>query len=152
MKNWKFAKKVEGMTPKELRQRIQEGYDYKMPNIVAVPYVGEVNERVTYDYLELVAKCPMTGILDTYRVIIDYIPNKLLPELKSLKLYFLAFEDLPISHEHLGSKIYKEVSLALKPIGLLVRLLTKVRGGIYTTISKGDINVSSDLTIRKMEW
>jgi len=95
--------------------------------------------------------CPMTGILDTYRVIIDYIPGKYLPELKSLKFYFLSYENLPISHEHLCSKIYKEFSQTIKPKKLLVRLLTRNRGGIYTTVQLGDQSLATDLRMRSLD-
>ncbi|RKY30648.1 MAG: hypothetical protein DRP74_06550 [Candidatus Omnitrophota bacterium] len=150
-KQWDYKKKIENMTFKELKERIRDGYDYSMSPIQRVPYIGKSSNKVTYDYRELVAKCPMTGILDTYRVIIDYIPWKCLPELKSLKFYFLSYEDLPISHEHLCSKIYEDFSRTIKPKKLLVRLLTRNRGGIYTTVQLGDLSLATDLRMRSLD-
>jgi 7-cyano-7-deazaguanine reductase len=105
---------------------------------------------VTYDYPELVALCPMTGILDTYRVIIDFILKDFIPELKSLKMYFLDYKDLPISHEHICSKIKKEFEKNIQPEKICVRLFTSVRGGIYTTIKLGDDSIASSIKQRKV--
>ena len=43
---------------------------------------------------------------------------------------------LPISHEHLADKLYKELNYVLEPLTLKISLHTSVRGGIYTDIHK----------------
>lgn len=132
-KEFDFTKTIEEMSDKDLKQRIMDGYEHKMPEIRPVPYIG-VEQEVIYEYPELTALCPMTGIQDLYTITIEFIPDKLIPELKSLKQYFLAFRDLPISHEHLNSKIAEEFRKAIKPALLIVTLNVAVRGGIKTTV------------------
>ena len=61
---------------------------------------------------------------------------KKIPELKSLKFYYMDFKDLPISHEHLCDKIHNELKNSLNPKSIKTTLKTTVRGGIYTDIVK----------------
>lgn len=131
---WKFTDRIEDMTESELRERVTAAYETPMPKISAIPYIGNPDVTVRYVYKELVALCPMTGIQDLYEVIIDFVPDKYIPELKSLRYYYLAFRDLPISHEHLASKIEKEFSDAVKPTWINVKLFVAVRGGIKTIV------------------
>jgi len=142
-------KKIEEYSLQDWRKRIKEGYEKSMPCVTVVPYIGK-EEIVTYDFPELLGRCPVTNIVDFYRVIIDFIPNKLIPELKSLKFYFMAYSEVRISHEHLCSKIYKDFQQLIKPKKLLVRLLTNNRGGIYTTVQLGDLTIASDLKLREV--
>jgi len=133
MKTEKDTPKIEDVTDDEIRNIIQTAMDTKMPEIRLMPYLGEEQE-VTYDYPELVACCPMTGILDLYRVNIKYTPNNHIPELKSLKFYFLGYKNMRIGHEHLCSKITTDFREAVHPKSLEVNLDVAVRGGIKTDI------------------
>ena len=149
-KKWEFGKVMESMTGEQLRARIEEAYNWPMPKLAPIPYVGEKGIVVTYDNPELIGLCPVTGIADIYRVIIDFVPNEVVPELKSLKFYFMEYLGLPISHEHLCSKIYKEFNDQVKPAKLYVRLITNVRGGVYTTVELGDKGLLTDLKVREV--
>ena len=129
-----FGKVMESMKGAELRQRIQKAQDWPMDKLSLVPYVGVVDEFVEYRYPELTALCPVTGIQDLYEITISFTPDKWIPELKSLKFYFMGYRDLPISHEHLVAKIRKDFKDAVKPSSMSCQLVVTVRGGIYTTI------------------
>ena len=87
--------------------------------------------------------CPWTTLLDYYRAIITYVPDKYVCELKSLKFYYLAYEQLPITHELLLSKIYKEFQEQIKPKQLKVVLEVAVRGGIKTVVEKGKVEMKN---------
>lgn len=142
-----FTNKIEDMTPEQMEARIKAGYEYKIPHkIVPIPYIGG-KEKVQYKYPEMVALCPATGILDLYTVYIRMVPDKSIPELKSLKFYLMDYKDLPISHEHLCDKLYKEIMKVVKPLQLYIKVETAVRGGIYTDIEKGEI--SNEINILK---
>jgi len=147
---WEFGKKMESMDDAALKKRIQDAYAHPMPPLRPVPYIGNPHEIVTYDYPELIGLCPVTGIADIYRVVIDFVPGEFLPELKTLKFYFMEYLHIPISHEHLCSKIYKEYNEQIKPKKLYVRLLTNVRGGVYTTVCLGDSSIETDLKVREV--
>jgi len=105
----------------------------KMPEIKTLDFLYKGGE-ITYEYPELIALCPMTGIPDIYTVRIIYTPDEKLPELKSLRFYFLAYKDIPILHEHLASKIFDDFKKAVKPKNLRIELDVAVRGGIRTKV------------------
>lgn len=134
-----FGDIMESMKGDELRERIEKAWSWEMPTLTPIPYVGGIEQVVSYTYPELTARCPVTGIQDLYTVVIKFVPNECVPELKSLKMYFMAFRDLPISHEHLMAKIYNEFNMDVRPKRLEVCLDVAVRGGIHTEIKFGDI-------------
>ena len=129
---WKFTKKIEDMSPKETKERIRKGYEYTMPKLFIMPYLGS-KEEVLYSSNDMVARCPATGIADVYSLSLKFTPNRGIPELKSLKLYINAYQDLPISHEHLCNKVHKDFVKQVKPSKLETTLIAAIRGGITTT-------------------
>lgn len=132
LKLYKSYDKIEDMPEKELSKIIKGAMDTKLSDIKPIPYKGKYEVLVKYSYPELTANCPMTQIQDLYTVTIEFIPDKYIPELKSLKYYFLDYIGLPISHEHISAKIYKDFKLAVKPKQLKVHLDVSIRGGIKT--------------------
>jgi len=131
----KKYKKIEDMPQKKLEEIIKQAMDKKMPEIKTMPYLGEIECKVIYEYPEMVALCPMTGYLDTYKLTYTYTPNKLLPELKSLRFYLMAYKDMRIGHEHLCAKLYRDFKKAVKPKKLKIELDVAIRGGIHTLVS-----------------
>lgn len=139
MSQWKYARRIEQMSDEDLRERISSAMEFVIESAIRpIPYLGEETETVEYRYPELTAKCPMTGARDFYELVIRFQPDKVLPELKSLKLYLVGYDDLPISHEHLAAKIYKEFKEVVSPLRVGMVLHTAVRGGIKTTVTLGD--------------
>ncbi len=135
---WDFTAKIEEMSEADVRERVEASMAYEIPEkIMTIPYVAGVEETVEYRYPELSARCPMTGLRDLYAVTIRFKPEKRLPELKSLKMYFSGYDELPISHEHLAAKVYREFEAAVEPAELHLRLDVAVRGGIKTTVELG---------------
>uniref|UniRef100_A0A6M3LG12 Putative 7-cyano-7-deazaguanine reductase n=1 Tax=viral metagenome TaxID=1070528 RepID=A0A6M3LG12_9ZZZZ len=133
---WIYKGKMEDMKGDELRERIQKAMDFEIPNKIApMPYLGGLKETAKYSTKELVAKCPVTGIMDLYTIEIEMIPDKLIPELKSLKFYYMAYQDLPIGHEHLLAKIFKEFKKVISPLKLKITLYVAIRGGIETIVT-----------------
>ena len=135
-----FKKRIEEVPEEDIKKVLEMSYNAEMPKLFAAPYFGE-EEIVTYETDEVIGRCPWTTLLDYYRVRIRYIPDKHVCELKSLKFYFLAYQYLPITHELLLSKIYKEFQEQIKPKQLEVSLEVAVRGGIKTIVEKGEIKV-----------
>ena len=133
-----FGEKMESMNDVEIKERIEKAWNWEMDKLTPIPFVGEIDQTIEYKYPELTGLCPVTGIQDLYEVIVRFVPDKCVPELKSLKYYYMGYRDLPISHEHLQAKIYKEFKESIKPKKLNVKLNVTVRGGIYTTIEYGD--------------
>src|SRR3989338_7707435 len=84
---------------------------------------------------ELTCICPKTGLPDFANVVIDYIPNKFCVELKSFKLYLIAFRNVGIFHEHLTNKILDDFVKACKPRFARIEVEMNIRGGIKTIVS-----------------
>ncbi len=91
---------------------------------------------VEYKYPELTAVCPMTGLPDFYTIRLVYEPEEKLPELKSLKMYFVSFRNEGILHENLANKILEDFRAVVEPRWLLVELFVNNRGGVYTTVRR----------------
>lgn len=138
-KNWEYARKIEEMSDEQLRKRIQDVMDFEIKSkIRPIPYLGGEKLTIEYSYPELQARCPMTGLKDIYKVRMKFVPDKLIPELKSLKFYFYDYEELPISHEHIIAKIYKDFKKTMAPKKMAIVLYVATRGEIVTTIALGD--------------
>ena len=82
--------------------------------------------------------CPRTGLPDFGTINIEYIPNKHIVELKSLKLYVVKFRNLGIFHENVSNKILDDFKKACTPKKIKVFGDFKPRGGIKTNITTGD--------------
>ncbi len=96
----------------------------------------ESHTVVEYEYPELTAVCPMSGLPDFYTVRIVYEPNEKLPELKSLKMYFVEFRNVGILHENLANRILADFRDAVEPRWILLELFVNNRGGVYTTVRR----------------
>jgi 7-cyano-7-deazaguanine reductase len=84
---------------------------------------------------ELVAVCPITGQPDLYHATIDYRPDSLCIESKSLKLYLMQYRNEGVFCEALAVKIRDDVAeaLGLGADDVTVSLVQKPRGGITIT-------------------
>jgi 7-cyano-7-deazaguanine reductase len=86
---------------------------------------------------ELTAVCPITNQPDFYTATIEYRPQALCLESKSLKIYLSRFHDQGVFCEALAVRIRDEVAQALRlQRGRVhVTLRQKARGGITITAS-----------------
>ncbi len=110
-----------------------DGPDKIRPGFLeAIPYKGE-KQLVQYTTREFSAVCPFSGLPDFGAISIEYIPNKLLVELKSLKYYFVSFRSVGIYQEPATDRIFKDIYKILKPRYLMVRTTYNTRGGIDAT-------------------
>jgi len=91
--------------------------------------------RVELDSDELTAVCPITGQPDMYRAKIDYEPDALCLESKSVKLYLNHFRNEGAFGEALAVQIRDDVAgaLELPHDRVHVTLVQKARGGITIT-------------------
>ena len=91
---------------------------------------GVARVEMTSD--ELVAVCPITNQHDMYVATIEYEPDRLCLESKSLKLYLASFRNEGAFCEALAVRIRDDVAsaLALGAERVTVTLEQKARGGI----------------------
>jgi len=83
---------------------------------------------------EFTCLCPRTGQPDFATLDLEYVPDALCVELKSLKLYIWSFRDRGAYHEAVTNEIADRLAALLKPRFLRLSAEFNVRGGIYTTI------------------
>ena len=83
---------------------------------------------------EFTCLCPKTGQPDFATLHIEYVPDRLCMELKSLKLYVWSYRDQGAFHEAVTNRILDDLVSACAPRFMRIRAEFNVRGGIYTTV------------------
>ncbi len=83
---------------------------------------------------EFTCLCPRTGQPDFATLDLEYVPDRLCVELKSLKLYIWSFRGRGAFHEAVTNEIADHLDRALHPRFLRLTARFNVRGGIYTTV------------------
>jgi 7-cyano-7-deazaguanine reductase len=94
----------------------------------------ERDYQISFDCPEFTCLCPKTGQPDFATIRIDYIPDKLCVELKSLKLYLWSYRDEGAFHEAVTNKIMDDIVAAVDPREIEVEGDFYVRGGIHTVV------------------
>src|ERR1700757_3379016 len=97
-----------------------------------------VNPETTRDYSirmqipEFTCLCPRTGQPDFATLDLEYVPDRLCVELKSLKLYIWSFRDCGAFHEAVTNEIAAHLDATLQARFLRLTARFNVRGGIHT--------------------
>ena len=91
---------------------------------------------INIDTDEFTAVCPWSGLPDFATIHIDYIPDKLVIELRSLKYYLLSYRNVGIYQEHLVNRLLEDLVRVAKPKWMKISADYKVRGGIHTVASR----------------
>jgi 7-cyano-7-deazaguanine reductase len=86
--------------------------------------------EVVYETEEFTAVCPWTGLPDFARLVITYVPQDKLVELKSLKYYLTSFRNVGILQEHAVNRILNDLVALLEPVAMTVEAEYRERGGI----------------------
>jgi 7-cyano-7-deazaguanine reductase len=91
--------------------------------------------KIRFSTGEVTSLCPVTGQPDISSVVIEYQPDKLCIESKSLKLFLWSFRDRPIFAESLAADIAAEVQRSASPKAVRVVVTQHARGGIVTEVT-----------------
>jgi 7-cyano-7-deazaguanine reductase len=83
---------------------------------------------------EFTCLCPRTGQPDFATLDLEYVPDRMCVELKSLKLYIWSFRDRGAYHEAVTNEIADHLQATLQMRFLRLTARFNVRGGIYTTV------------------
>lgn len=83
---------------------------------------------------EFTSVCPKTGQPDFATITIEYIPDKLCIELKSLKHYLNSYRNDGIYFESVTNKILDDLVEVSKPRHMVITASFNVRGGISSVI------------------
>jgi len=90
--------------------------------------------RIHMEIPEFTCLCPKTGQPDFATLILDYVPDKLCVELKSLKLYIWSYRNEGAFHEAVTNRILDDLVAATRPRFMRLTARFYVRGGIFTTV------------------
>lgn len=85
---------------------------------------------VTLHCTEFTCLCPVTGQPDFGTIEVSYIPDKLILESKSLKLYLWTYREIGIFHEDLVNELLDALHSFLKPRWIRITGRFNMRGGI----------------------
>ena len=94
----------------------------------------DVDYTIRMTLPEFTCLCPKTGQPDFATLALEYVPDELCVELKSLKLYIWSFRDQGAFHEAVTNKIADDLANLTAPRFLRLTGKFNVRGGIYTTV------------------
>jgi 7-cyano-7-deazaguanine reductase len=133
-----IGRKVKAYTDEHARG----GIDAVLPEIETWP-----NQYPAYEIEivnpEFTSVCPKTGLPDFGKVVLRYVPDKLCLELKSYKMYMLAYRDLGIFQENVVNRILRDVVKAAKPVSATVIGDFTPRGGLGTIVTAAYTRPSS---------
>jgi len=118
------------MTAKEARA----GLEAKLPAIETFPNQFPGYE-IKIEIPEYTSVCPKTGLPDFGKITIIYEPRQLCLELKSLKMYILAYRNLGIFYENAVNRILEDIVRACRPVRAEVVGEFNPRGGIKSVIT-----------------
>ena len=92
------------------------------------------NYEIKIEIPEFTSICPKTGLPDFGTITLSYVPKDLCLELKSLKLYLLAYRNLGIFYENAVNRILKDIVKACCPVRATVIGEFNPRGGMNSFV------------------
>ncbi len=98
------------------------------------PKLGRIYE-ISHSNPEFTSVCPITGLPDFGTITVNYIPDKLCIELKSLKYYFLEYRNQGIFYEAITNQILDDLVAACEPLEMEIVSTWGARGGMTSTIT-----------------
>lgn len=121
------------MNDKYTKEHAESGIKDELPKIHTFPnqYKKYDIEIVTPEFTSI---CPKTELPDFGKITVNYRPNKECIELKSFKMYMLAYRNIGIFNENAVNRILDDVVAACKPISAVVRGEFNARGGIGISV------------------
>ena len=84
---------------------------------------------------EFTSVCPKTGLPDFGSLSLTYVPDKLCLELKSLKMYALAYRNLGIFYENVVNRFLADVVNAVRPVSAELTGEFTPRGGLHSRVT-----------------
>jgi len=115
-------------------EHAQAGIDAALPEIETWPnqFPGYEIEIVIPEFTSV---CPKTGQPDFGRLTLRYTPDKQCLELKSLKLYVLAYRNLGIFYENVVNRFLRDIVAATRPVSATVTGEFTPRGGLNSKVT-----------------
>jgi 7-cyano-7-deazaguanine reductase len=84
---------------------------------------------------EFTCKCPFSGYPDFATIVVHYVPDQKVVELKTIKLYINSYRDKYISHEESVNQILDDLVAACDPLEMTIKGDFLPRGNVHTVIT-----------------
>jgi len=98
------------------------------------PNPARRNYSIHFETDDFTSLCPVTGQPDFARIDIDYIPDRLCVESKSLKFYLASYRSERAFNEAVTNRILDDFVRACAPRQVVVTAQFSARGGIALTV------------------
>lgn len=112
----------------------EAGVHAELPEIETWPNQYRTGYEIEIVMPEFTSVCPKTGLPDHGTLRLRYVPDGLCVELKSLKMYTLAFRNLGIFQENVVNRMLEDVVRTARPHSATVTGEFAARGGISTNV------------------
>src|SRR5438477_4661036 len=107
------------------------------------------NYRIHFETDDFTSVCPVTGQPDFARIDIDYVPDRLCVESKSLKFYLASSRNERAFNEAVTNRILDDFAKACAPREAIVTAQFSSRGGIALTVRAEYANKNLAATINE---
>jgi len=118
------------MSEKKGTKEIRESELTAVPN-----HYPDRDYEVNITLPEFTCLCPISGYPDFAAIIVTYVPDDSIIELKSLKLYINKFRDTEMFHEQTVNRILDDLVEAIKPRYMKVTGDFNPRGNVKTVVT-----------------
>jgi 7-cyano-7-deazaguanine reductase len=98
------------------------------------PNPARRNYRIHFETDDFTSVCPITGQPDFARIDIDYVPDRLCIESKSLKFYLASYRNERAFNEAVTNRVLDDFIKACAPREAIVTAQFSARGGIALTV------------------
>jgi 7-cyano-7-deazaguanine reductase len=120
--------------PEYTDEHAEAGVRAELPEIETWPnQFGQY--EIEIEVPEFTSVCPKTGLPDSGTLRLRYTPGQRCLELKSLKMYTLAYRNLGIFQENIVNRFLADIVKAADPVEATVTGDFAPRGGITTRVS-----------------
>ncbi len=116
-------------------EHAEAGVHADLPEIECWPNQYPTGYEIEIEMPEFTSVCPKTGLPDHGTLVLRYVPDKLCLELKSLKMYTLAYRNLGIFQENVVNRMLEDVVKAAQPRQATLIGDFMPRGGVHTKIT-----------------
>ncbi len=115
-------------------EHARAGVDAPLPEIETWPN-QYADYEIEIEMPEFTSVCPKTGLPDFGKLAVRYVPAKRCLELKSFKMYLLAYRNLGIFQENIVNRVLRDVVKAASPVRASVTGEFAPRGGMGATVT-----------------
>jgi 7-cyano-7-deazaguanine reductase len=118
---------------------------------VANPHI-DTDYSIRFTCPEFTSICPITSQPDFAHITLDYVPNELIVESKSLKLYLFSYRNHGAFHEDCTISIAKDIIKTIAPKWLRIVGIWYPRGGIPIDIFYQTGKEPEDILIPQIDF